>query len=189
MPRSAPRCRRRARSTQARRRVSWHKVRCASTAPSRARVRRSPRRMRSTRRAVMRRVGRCLVGAGDDLGDWQLCGVLARAGELRADRRASQDGFVRAGGPAGEPERLVLLGHDDEGDEPPTRCGRRRDTARAFSGAFSQRAAGRWGVGSDQTEGGVRLQSFASPVSDDQGRVVVQGLVPDHHAELQRDFC
>ena len=120
------------------------------------------------------------MGAGDDLGDWQLVVSLPELVNSEQIAARSQDGFVLSGRTrAGEPERLVLLGHDDEGDEPLTRCEAGDVTPLEYFQVLS--ASGRPVAGAlvqIRTEGGVRLQSFASPVSDDQGRVVVQVSCP-----------
>ncbi len=118
--------------------------------------------------------------AGEILGAWQLVIKLDELIDPQTIAARSQDGFVLSGRTrAGEPERLVLLGHDDEGDEPLTRCEAGDVTPLEYFQVLS--ASGRPVAGAlvqIRTEGGVRLQSFASPVSDDQGRVVVQVSCP-----------
>jgi cysteine-rich repeat protein len=127
---------------------------------------------------VLGRATFCLK-AGEDLGAWQLVLRLDDLVPPEQIAARSQDGFVLSGRTrAGDPDRLVLLGHNDE-TEPLSRCEPGDVTPLEYFQVLS--ASGRPVAGAEvniTTDGAVRLLSFANPVSDEQGRVAVQVSCP-----------
>ncbi len=118
--------------------------------------------------------------AGEVLGAWQLVIKLAELIDPQTIAARSQDGFVLSGRTrAGDPDRLILLGHENEGDEPLSRCEAGDVTPLEYFQVLS--AGGRPVEGAEvnvSVEGAVRLLSSANALSDDQGRIAVQVSCP-----------